>query len=71
MEGLTDLDYIYQGQNKSRLVSIDDLMSEVNNKLTDMLTKGSHHNNLSIIHIVQNLFFSNKEQRTFSLNSHS
>ena len=45
-------------------------MKEANENLTDLFTKGSHHNNISVIHIVQNLFGKNKHQRTLSLNSH-
>ncbi len=38
--------------------------------VTKLFTKGSHHRNMSIMYIVQNLFGKNKEQRTISLNSH-
>lgn len=56
--------------DKRRLVIIDDLMSETDDRVTKLFTKGSHHRNLSVIYIVQNLFGKNKEQRTISLNSH-
>ena len=54
------------------LVVIDDLMSESGNnaKVTDLFTKGSHHRNLSVILILQNLFYKGKEMRTISLNAH-
>ena len=55
---------------KKRLIIIDDLMDEVDSSITKLFTKGSHHRNLSVIHIVQNLFCKNKEQRTISLNCH-
>jgi len=55
---------------KRRLVIIDDLMSEADERVRDLFTKGSHHLNLSVIFIVQNLFSKNKEMRTISLNSH-
>ena len=45
-------------------------MSETDDRVTRLFTKGSHHRNLSDMYIVQNLFGKNKEQRTISLNSH-
>ena len=56
--------------DKRRLIIIDDLMSETDNKITKLFTKGSHHRNISVMYIIQNIFFQNKEQRTISLNSH-
>ena len=38
--------------------------------MTDLFTKGSHHRNLSIIYILQNIFPKGKESRTISLNAH-
>lgn len=53
------------------LVIIDDLMSELANdkKLSSLFTKGSHHRNLSVIFIVQNMFHKGSEMRNISLNS--
>ena len=36
----------------------------------NLLTKGSHHRNLSVVYIVQNLFHQGKGNRSISLNSH-
>lgn len=55
---------------KRRLVIIDDLMTETDSRVTNLFTKGSHHRDMSVMYIVQNLFGKNKEQRTISLNSH-
>ena len=52
------------------LVVIDDQMHGVDRRITSLFTKGSHHRNLSIVYIVQNLFDQHKEHRTISLNSH-
>lgn len=52
------------------LVILDDLMSEVDDKVTKLFTKGSHHRNISLIYLVQNLFHNGKEHRTISLNTH-
>lgn len=54
---------------KGALVIIDDLMAETTEKVTKIFTKGSHHLDISIIYLVQNLFHKGKEQRTISLNS--
>ena len=69
VEGLPDMD---QMENKKcrRLVIIDDLMAETDERITKLFTKGSHHRDLSVMFIVQDLFGKNKEQRTISLNSH-
>ena len=54
------------------LIIIDDLMSELagDPRLSKLFTKGSHHRNLSVIFITQNLFHQGKEMRNISLNSH-
>ena len=53
------------------LIGINDLMSEVSNdkRICDLFTKGSHHRNLSVICLVQNLYYQGKESCTMSLNS--
>ena len=54
------------------LIIVDDLMSELagDSRLSSLFTKGSHHRNLSIIFIVQNIFHQGKEMRNINLNSH-
>jgi len=54
---------------KPRLVILDDLMSETDDRVTKLFTKGSHHRNVSVMYIVQNLFGAKKEHRTISLNT--
>ena len=51
------------------LLIIDDLMCETDEKVTKIFTRGCHHQNTSVVYIVQNLFHQGKEQRTISLNS--
>lgn len=51
------------------LVIIDDLMRESDGRVVDIFTKGSHHRNLSVFYITQNLFHQGKGQRDISLNS--
>ena len=54
------------------LIVIDDLMSELSSdkKLTNLFTKGSHHLNISILFISQNIFYKGAEMRTVNLNCH-
>lgn len=53
------------------LIVVDDLMTELANdkKMTNLFTKGSHHMNISVIFIVQNLFYNAKEMRTININT--
>lgn len=56
--------------NGAKLVILDDLMRESSNgSVVDLFTKGSHHKNLSVILISQNLFHQGKGQRDISLNT--
>ena len=59
LEGLPDLQMFKQNKNKVQVLILDDMMADCskNDKLTTLFTKGSHHWNLSIIHLVQNLYF--------------
>lgn len=70
IEGYSGLSDIEKGQ--PTLVIIDDLMEEVGDSkdVVKMFTKGSHHKNVSIIFIVQNLFHKGSSMRTVSLNAH-
>ena len=58
--------------NKPNLFVIDDLMAESGNSgaVAKLFTRGSHHKNLSVIYIVQNLFHKGRENRDISLNCH-
>ena len=57
--------------NQKNLLILDDQMRKAGDtkELSDLFTKGSHHRNLTIIYIVQNLFDKSKSMRTASLNS--
>ena len=54
-----------------KLVIIDDLMRESSSGevIVDLFTKGSHHKNLSVVLISQNLFHQGRGQRDISLNA--
>ena len=68
VEGLPNIKML-DGKKRTLLV-LDDLMSETDKSVTDLFTKGSHHRNLSVLHLVQNVFDQNKHTRTISLNAH-
>jgi len=67
-EGLPDVTW-FDGKEPTLLI-IDDLMNETNESVSAIFTKISHHRNVSIIYITQNMFPKNKHARTISLNSH-
>lgn len=59
------------GDSRPKLVIVDDLMRESSSggAIVNLFTKGSHHNNLSVIFITQNIFHQGKGQRDISLNA--
>ena len=67
-EGLPDASQ-FDGR-QAVLVIIDDLMNETNESVSAIFTKISHHRNVSVVYITQNMFPKNKHARTISLNSH-
>ena len=53
------------------LLIIDNILDKEDTSLVrDIFIKGSHHNNISIIFVTQNLFLPHKDYRTLSLNAH-
>lgn len=68
-EGLPD-PADYANDDRSKLIILDDLMRESsNNTIVDLFTRGSHHKNLSVFFITQNLFHQGHGQRDISLNA--
>lgn len=67
-EGFTDTSHI--NPDERNWIILDDLMDEANVEVSKLFTKGSHHKNLSVFIVVQNLFHQSKIMRTISLNSH-
>lgn len=68
IDGLPDITQ-FDGKEPVLLI-IDDLMNETNESVSAIFTKISHHRNVSIVYITQNMFPKNKHARTISLNSH-
>jgi hypothetical protein len=69
-EDIDNADYLDVSQRN--LVVLDELLAQSgkDKRIADLFTKGSHHRNLSIIYIVQNMFHQGKEMRNISLNAH-
>jgi DNA polymerase III delta prime subunit len=67
-EGIPDVEIF--SDKIPRLVILDDLMGETDKNLIELFTRGSHHFNISIAFITQNVFNQGKGQRDISLNAH-
>ena len=54
------------------LIILDDVMTEAGDSksVAKLFTQGSHHRNMTVVFLVQNLFHQAKQMRTISLNSH-
>jgi hypothetical protein len=71
LEGVPNMQEIAPEKNPPpRLLIIDDLMREADGNVVDIFSKGSHHRNLSVIFITQNIFHQGKGSRDMSLNAH-
>lgn len=62
----------FTGDREHVIVVLDDLMHDVvkSTHVQDMFTKGSHHRNMTLIYLSQNLYCQGKNARTQSLNTH-
>lgn len=71
IEGLPDTFNNYIQSHKNGLAVFDDLMSECSNNplITDFFTKRCHHENVSVILIMQNFFHGGKERINFTKNA--
>ena len=58
--------------NTNKLIISDDLMHEMvkSSDIEALFTRGSHHKNLTVIYINQNLYCPGKHSRTINLNTH-
>ena len=62
----------YLDPNVPSFIVFDHLMRTVMNDDTaaNLFTDGAHHRNISVVFIIQNLFFQGKQSRTISVNAH-
>jgi hypothetical protein len=67
-EGFPDLNNFNPEENN--LLILDDLMDEIgkNKECANLFTRGSHHNNISVIAIIHNICNQEKYSRTLTLN---
>jgi GTPase SAR1 family protein len=70
IEGMPELSMF--DERKHTLLILDDLMLDASKDqtITKLFTQISHHMNVSILYLTQNLFQEGKQNRTVSLNSH-
>lgn len=70
IKGIPDIDEIDPSQ--VNLIILDDLMKECeeDNSIQKLFTIDSHHKNISVFFITQNIFSKGKFTRTLNLNSH-
>ena len=69
IEGVPDTEVFKADKNIPKLLICDDLMRKYKkDDLCELFCQGSHHWNLSVMHIVQNLFYNNL--RNARINSH-
>lgn len=67
-EGIPDVN-VFDGKQRVLLI-LDDLMHEADERVSQIFTRVSHHKNLSVVFLTQNLFYGSKQNRTISLNAH-
>ena len=72
MKGYSDDIYDSLEPSDRNLLIVEDQMSEAKytTLLANLFTKGSHHRNVTILYLVQNMFDQGIISRTVSLNSH-
>lgn len=66
-----DVDQINSdSRDKHMLLILDDMMNSIskNSKVEQLFTQGSHHNNVSVVFITQNIFYQTNRIRTINLN---
>ena len=59
-KGLPEL-VTLDGKSRTLLV-LDDLMAVTDDRVVDLFTKISHHRNLSVVYLTQNIFYKNKNR---------
>ena len=62
----------YFNIDRNNVLVMDSMMTACkdDDRVTKLVSIGSHHKNLSIFYLVQNLFNQRKEMRNISLNTH-
>ena len=69
IQGVPDSIFDSINPKMRNLYIFDDMMGEKDAIIAKLFTKKSHHGNLSVVYIVQNLFHQSKDHQTISLNA--
>lgn len=69
VEVFEELPQSFDAVENNSIIILDDLMGSINKAVCDLFIKGSHHRQLTVILILQNIFHQNKFCREISLNS--
>lgn len=69
IKGIPDIDKLRESKDIPKLLILDDMMTELKSdpNLLQLFTRGCHHWNCSVIHILQDLFYD--RQRTNRINT--
>jgi hypothetical protein len=68
VEGIPDIGQ-FTGEHRTLLI-LDDLMNTNSDSISELFTRVSHHRNVSVFYLTQNIFHKSKHSRTISLNAH-
>ena len=72
--GLPDPNHLTKwfGPTRGGVLILDDLMEEggQDKRVLDLFTKDSHHRNITVLYLTQNLFFPGKFSKTIKRNAH-
>jgi len=71
IKGYTPDIYESFSPDTTNLLVLDDQMTSIadSKDLLDLFTKGSHHRNLTVIFLVQNMYFHGRSMRTTTINT--
>ena len=67
-EGIYDVKRL-EGMRGHKIIILDDLLHKLNEDIAEMFTVMSHHLNLTVFFITQNIFSKNKHMRDVTLNT--
>jgi len=71
-EGVPDSDQLKKWFPSGGLIVLDDLMAEGGNdkRVLDLFTKHSHHQNITVLYLCQDMFPPGKYAKSISRNAH-
>lgn len=69
LSGMPNFEELGDDEEDEKLVILDDFMTEIDENVLNLFIRNAHHKRISVIFLVQNLFYGNKLFRTISLQS--